>query len=168
MRIPARAVITGFGAPALGLVVLLSACGGSGVAVAPPSNFPTSQNLPTLQIKDRVINLSAKNGYQYAKLSLDVVFSDPKGDFGKAKGEALKKLEDTFTADNTAVLAAFNDVVTTDVSQKTPQELSTVDGKEALRKQLVKDFNARLAPPPKPGDPQNKVLYVNFVDLVMQ
>ena len=168
MKTPASA-ITGLAAPLLGLALLLSACGGgSAAAVAQPSTFPNSQNLPTLQIKDRVINLNAKNGYQYAKMTLNVVFSDPKGDFAKAKGEALKKLQDTFTSDNTAALAAFNDVVTTDVSMKTPQELSTADGKEALRQQLVKDFNARLAPPAKPGTPQSQVLYVEFLDFVMQ
>jgi flagellar FliL protein len=160
MKMPLRA-----GALAVG--ILLSACGGSAVAVAPPSSFPNTQNLPTLQIKDRVLNLSAKSGYQYAKMSLNIVFNDPKGQYAKAKGEALKKLSDTFSADNTAALAAFNDVLTTDLSMKTPQELATPDGKEALRQQLIKDFNSRLAPA-KPGDPPLQVLYVEFVDFVMQ
>lgn len=168
MNTPLRAALVRLAAPLFGLALLLSACGGSAAVVAQPSTFPNSQNLPTLQIKDRVINLNAKNGYQYAKMTLNVVFSDPKGDFAKAKGEALKKLQDTFTTDNTAALAAFNDVVTTDVSQKTPQELATADGKEALRQQLVKDFNARLAPPAKPGTAPSQVLYVEFLDFVMQ
>lgn len=168
MNTPSRAGFAGLAAPVLALGILLSACGGSAAPVAQPSTFPNSQNLPTLEIKNRVINLSAKNGYQYAKMSLNVIFADPKGDYGKAKGPALKTLEDTFAADNTAALAAFNDVVTTDVSQKTPQELSSANGKEALRQQLIKDFNARLAPPAKPGDPQAKVLWVEFVDFVMQ
>jgi len=153
------------------LVVALSlaACGGSAAAPAvQPNSFPNAQNLPALQIKDRVINLTAKSGYQYAKMTLNVLFSDPKGEYGKAKGEALKKLQDTFVSDNPAALAAFNDVVTTDVSQKSPQELATPEGKEALRQQLVKDFNARLAPPAKAGEPESKVLYVEFVDFVMQ
>jgi flagellar basal body-associated protein FliL len=168
MNMPSRARFAGLAAPLLGLGVLLSACGGSAAPVTPPSTFPNTQNLPTLQIKDRVVNLSAKNGYQYAKLTLNVLFSDPKGEYGKAKGEALKKLQDTFTTDNTAALAAFNDVVTSDVSQKSPQDLATPDGKEALRQQLVKDFNARLAPPAKPGAAPQKILYVEFVDFVMQ
>lgn len=159
----------GLGTLALGVGLLLSACGGGGAAaVAQPSTFPNSQNLPTLQIKDRVINLNAKNGYQYAKMTLSVLFSDPKGEYGKAKGEALKKLQETFTTDNPAAVSAFNDVVTTDVSQKTPQELATPEGKETLRQQLIKDFNSRLAPPAKPGEPALKVLYVEFVDFVMQ
>ena len=101
-------------------------------------------------------------------MTLNVLFADPKGEYGKADGAALKKLQDTFVSDNPAALAAFNDVVTTDVSQKTPQELSSADGKEALRQQLIKDFNTRLAPPAKPGAPQSKVLWVEFVDFVMQ
>jgi hypothetical protein len=165
MNTPSRA---GLAAPLLALGVLLSACGGSAAPAAQPSTFPNSQNLPTLQIKDRVINLTAKNGYQYAKMTLNVLFADPKGQYGKAKGDALKKLQDTFVSDNPAALAAFNDVVTTDVSQKSPQELATPDGKEALRQQLIKDFNTRLAPPAKPGDAPSKVLWVEFVDFVMQ
>src|SRR5579883_380571 len=145
-----RAAVPGLAAA---LAILLSACGGSAAPVVQPSTFPTTANLPTLQIKDRVVNLNAKNGYQYAKMTLNVMFSDPKGEYAKAKGEALKKLQDTFAADNPAAAAAFNDVVTTDVSQKSPQELATADGKEALRQQLIKDFNARLAPPAKPGEP---------------
>jgi flagellar basal body-associated protein FliL len=162
MKTLLRSALSKLAGPAMGLAILLSACGGSAPASkAPPTNFPNSLNLPTLQIKDRVINLQAKAGLQYAKLTLNVKFADPKGEFGKAKGEALKKLQDTFVADNPAALAAFNDVVTTDVSQKTPQELATADGKETLRQQLTKDFNSRLTG-------ESKVLYVEYVDFVMQ
>jgi flagellar basal body-associated protein FliL len=164
-----RGAMPGLAAPIVALGLLLSACGGSAApAVAPPNTFPTTANLPTLQIKDRVVNLNAKNGYQYAKMTLNVQFNDPKGEYAKAKGEALKKLQDTFVSDNPAALSAFNDVVTTDVSQKSPQELATADGKEALRQQLIKDFNTRLAPPTKPDDPALKVLWVEYVDFVMQ
>ena len=146
----------------LALGIGLAACGGSNTVTLPPTNFPTTQALPAIQIQNRVINLNAKSGYQYVKLSLDVQFADTSGQFAKAKGDALKKLEDTFALDNQALVPAFNDVVTTDVSQKSPQELATSDGKEALRKQLIGDFNSRLAPGSAP------VLYVNFADFVMQ
>ena len=94
--------------PILGLGILLGACGGSSAPVVQPSTFPNAQNLPTLQIKDRVINLNSKSGFQYAKMSLNVKFNDPKGEFRKAKGEGLKKLQETFVADNPAAVAAFD------------------------------------------------------------
>ena len=147
---------------ALALTILLGACGGSPAVVTAPTSFPTTANLPTLQITNRVVNLNGTgSGYKYAKLSLSVVFADPKGDFLKANGASLTKLESTFSADNAATIAAFNDVVTTDVSTKTPEQLATAQGKEALRQQLTKDFNSRLA-----GGPP--VLYVEYVDFVMQ
>lgn len=149
-------------APVLALGIGLAACGGSSAVVVPPTNFPTTQPLPMVQIKDRVINLNAKSGFQYAKMTLDVQFADPTGQFSKAKGEALTKMQAAFALDNQALVAAFNDVVTTDVSQKTPQELATTDGKEGLRKQLISDFNSRLATGAPP------VVYVNFADFVMQ
>jgi len=154
--------------PILGLGILLGACGGSSAPVVQPSTFPNAQNLPTLQIKDRVINLNSKSGFQYAKMSLNVKFNDPKGEFRKAKGEGLKKLQETFVADNPAAVAAFNDVLTTDVSQKTPQELASAEGKEGLRGQLMKDFNSRLSAPAKAEEPALRVLYVEFLDFVMQ
>ena len=170
MKMLPRAGFPGLGASVLALGIALSACGGSSAPATPkPTNqFPNTQTLPAVQIKDRVINLNARSGYQYAKLSLSVVFEDPKGVFAKAKGENLKKLQEAFTADNPALISAFNDVLTTDVSQKSPQELTTPEGKETLRKQLIADFNARLAPPAKPGEESAHVVYVNFVDFVMQ
>jgi len=129
--------------------------------VTQPSSFPTTTNLPTLTIKDRVINLAGKAGYQYAKMTVNVVFADDKGQFMKAKGENLKKLQDSFNADNPALVSSFNDVLTSDVSQKSSQDLANDQGRESLRQQLIKDFNGRLASGPP-------VLYVEFVDFVMQ
>jgi hypothetical protein len=142
------------------LALLVSACGSS-APVAQPSSFPTTQNLPAIQINNRVINLSGKSGYQYAKLSVNVLFADPTGQFMKASGDALKTLQTSFNADHPALIDSFNDVLTTDVSQKSAQELGTDQGKEALRQQLIRDFNARLASGPP-------VLYVEFTDFVMQ
>src|SRR5713226_9570741 len=101
MKTLLRGGLSGFAAPILGLSILLTACGGgSAVAVAQPSVFPNTQNLPMLQIKDRVINLNAKSGYQYAKLSLNVLFSDPMCYFGKHKGLPLNPLQRTSDPDN--------------------------------------------------------------------
>jgi Flagellar basal body-associated protein FliL len=148
-------------ASVVALGILVSACGGSSGPVEQPKTFPTTQNLPMLQITNRVINLTGKSGYQYAKMTVNVQFADQTGQFMKANGDGLKKLQDTFIADNPALVNSFNDVLTTDVSQKSSQELGTDQGREALRQQLIRDFNARLASGPP-------VLYVEFVDFVMQ
>jgi len=142
--------------------VLLSACGGAAAYVPPPNSFPTTQNLPALQLSGRVINLNQKgSGYKYAKLSLSVQFQDISGQYVHASGAALTKLQTDFAAANSATVAAFNDVLTTDVSQKSASDLATAQGLETLRQQLIKDFNSRLAGPPP-------VLYVEFTDFVMQ
>ena len=149
-------------AAVLGFALLLSACG-SAAYVPPPTQFPTTENLPTLNITNRVINLNEKgSGYKYAKLSIAVEFQDATGSFANANGANLAKLQTTFAANNTATIEAFNDILTTDVSQKSPADLATEQGKEALRQQLVKDFNSRLA------QGQAPVLYVAFTDFVMQ
>ena len=143
------------------LGILVSSCGGSSAPAAQPRSFPNTLNLPTIQIANRVINLAGKSGFQYAKLSVNVVFADQKGQFMKATGEQLKTLETAFNADNPSLVDAFNDVLTTDVSQKSATDLGNDQGKEALRQQLVRDFNGRLASGPP-------VLYVEFTDFVMQ
>ena len=145
----------------LAFAALLSACGSSAY-VAPPNSFPTTQNLPSLQLNGRVINLNTVgSGYKYAKLSVNVQFQDISGQYVKATGPALTKLETDFAAANSATISAFNDVLTTDVSQKSANDLATAQGLESLRQQLIKDFNSRLAAPPP-------VLYVEFTDFVMQ
>ena len=149
--------------PLAAATMLLSACGSSAAPIAAPSSFPTAENLPTLQIKSRVVNLndSSGRGYKYAKLSLDVLFADPKGTFLKAGGTSLAQLQTTFNTDNQNLVAAFDDVITNDVSNLTSQQLSTSAGKQALRQELQRDFNARIAKGPP-------VVYVSFADFVMQ
>ncbi|MGH2364244.1 MAG: flagellar basal body-associated FliL family protein [Chloroflexota bacterium] len=145
-----------------GIVLLLAGCGSSAAPAAPATlAFPNTLNLPTIAITDRVVNLSGQGGYQYAKLSLAVEFADTKAQFTKANGAALTKLQATFTADHQAAVNAFNDIIITDVAQQSPDRLQSPAGKEALRQELIKDFNARLAAPPP-------VVWVEFTDFVMQ
>jgi len=147
----------------------VAAAAGQPVAAGATSNSlaagvaPKAVPQPQLVIANRVFNLAGTNsGYKYVKLTLAVSFADDKGDFAKANGAALKKLEDAFTADNAGALTAFNDILTTTVSNKTAADLATPQGKEALRQELIGKFNQALA-----GTSQ-RVTYVSFDDFVMQ
>jgi len=132
-------------------------------AAVPAAPAPKAVPVPQLAINNRVFNLSgATTGYKYVKLSLIVDFTDDKGDFAKAKGDALKKAEDTFAADHTGALNAFNDILTSTVSNKTAADLASPSGKEALRQDLIARFNQALA-----GSGE-RVSYVIFSDFVMQ
>src|SRR5579883_278672 len=130
-------------------------------AVGVPKAVPA----PQLTIANRVFNLAGTTaGFKYVKLSLTIQFENDKGTFAKAKGEALKKLEDEFTADNAGTLGAFNDILTTSVSSKTAAELATTKGKEDLRAELISKFNRALIA----GGSKDRVTYVDFSDFVMQ
>jgi flagellar basal body-associated protein FliL len=98
------------------------------------------------------------------KLSVAVQFEDEGGKFAKAKGEALKKLQEEFTAENAGTLGAFNDIMTTVISSKTAAELATTQGKEGLRQELITRFNRALAA----GGSKQRVTYVGFSEFVMQ
>jgi flagellar basal body-associated protein FliL len=135
-----------------------AAAGGVGSA---PKAVPS----PQLVIANRVFNLAGTTaGFKYVKLSIVVQFEDEGGKFAKAKGEAGKKLQDEFTAENGGTLGAFNDILTTTVSSKTAAELATTQGKESLRQDLIAKFNQALAG----GTTKERVTYVIFSDFVMQ
>lgn len=124
---------------------------------------PKAVPSPELDITGRVFNLAGNAaGYKYVKLSVVVQFVDGKGDYAKAKGEALTKLQQEFAGSHAGAIAAFNDILTTTVSSKTAADLATPQGKEALRQELISKFNGALA------GSNDRVSYVLFSDFVMQ
>lgn len=126
---------------------------------------PKAVSTPLLSISNRVFNLSGNGaGFKYVKLSIDVQFEDADGKFGKAKGPALKTLQDDFAAQNVGTLGAFNDILTSTVSSRTAADLASTQGKEALRTELITKFNSALAG----GTSKERVTYVIFSDFVMQ
>jgi len=138
-----------------------TAAGAQGGAAAVPA--PKAVPGPQLTISNRVFNLAGNSsGYKYVKLSLVVQFADEKGEYAKAKGDALKKLQDAFQTEHPAALSAFNDILTTTVSSKTAADLATTQGKENLRQELISKFNQALA------GSSDRVTYVIFADFVMQ
>jgi flagellar basal body-associated protein FliL len=142
-------------------VAAISEESAAGGVTAPPK----AVQAPMLPIVGRVFNLSGTGaGFKYVKLSIGVQFEDEGGKFGKAKGEGLKKLQDDFAAENAGTLAAFNDILTSTVTSRTAADLSTTQGKEALRTELISKFNKALAA----GGSKERVTYVIFSDFVMQ
>lgn len=126
---------------------------------------PKAVQTPLLSISNRVFNLANTGvGFKYVKLSIAVQFEDEGGKFGKASGEALKKLQDDFAAENVGTLSAFDDILTTTVSSRTAADLASSQGKEALRTELISKFNQALAS----GGSKERVTYVIFSDFVMQ
>jgi len=163
LRRPAAQPVQVPAAPAAAVVGQQPAAAGATSNSLAAGVAPKAVTQPQLVIANRVFNLAGNSaGYKYVKLTLAVSFADAKGDFAKAKGADLKKLEDAFTADNTGALTAFNDILTTTVSNKTAADLATAQGKEALRQELIGKFNQALA-----GTTQ-RVTYVSFDDFVMQ
>ncbi|HEX6511159.1 MAG TPA: flagellar basal body-associated FliL family protein [Chloroflexota bacterium] len=126
---------------------------------------PTALPGPQLTIANRVFNLAgASAGFKYVKLTVAVQFDDQGGQFAKAKGDALKKLQDSFAADNAGALGAFNDIMTTSVGTRSAADLAKPEGKEQLRSELISKFNNAL----RAGGSREHVRYVIFSDFVMQ
>ena len=136
---------------------------GTSTTALSAGSAPKALPSPELDINGRVFNLAGNAaGYKYVKLSVVVQFVDPKGEFAKANGAALTKLNQDFAAGHAGATSAFNDILTTTVSSKTAADLATPQGKEALRQELISKFNGALA------GSNDRVSYVLFSDFVMQ
>lgn len=136
------------------------------VPTTTPNEAAQAVQRPVLYI-DRVLNVSQPNVQSsslkmHIRVSMAIQFADPSGAFAKAKDLDLGYLERNFAADHSAALDVFNDILTTTVDTKTPTELWSPEGKEALRQELMTKFNQALA---GTGD---QVVYINFTDFVLQ
>ncbi len=137
--------------------------------VPPPVSMPAAADTtarPGLII-DRFYNLYMPNVVspslkQMARLRVEIEFNDLTGRYADASTGQRNDLQSAFLYDHMSTYANFNDILTLTMANKTPAELATPAGKEALREELMAKFNQALA-----GTPDT-VLYVNFLEFQIQ
>jgi flagellar protein FliL len=101
-----------------------------------PTPTPLPQPGMMYDLSERVFNLGDPGGMRYAKIQIVIEFERPKAAVG-LKGEALKKAEETFAVDMSGRRPMMDDILTTVIGNKTSVELSTPEGKEKLRQELM-------------------------------
>jgi hypothetical protein len=121
---------------------------------------------PTLTIS-RLFNLSQPTFYTQhfalrLLLTVSVEFDDPGGQFARASADRRAELQAKFVQEHSVVWNRLNDVLTMTIDQKRPGELSTPEGKEQLRQELVTRFNRAL------DGTDDHVAYVNFTEFVLR
>lgn len=100
---------------------------------------------PTLTLQERVLNLSAPaTAPKYVKLVAALEFADPGHKWVGAKGEGLAAKNEAFAAELEPESHRIWDVVTRVIGSKTIDEVSTAEGRESLKHDLVTALNDEL------------------------
>jgi flagellar FliL protein len=120
----------------------------------------------------KIVNLADPGGRRYLKSGVTIEVNPPPHEAasGEATAESGDHSSGAAAADDPVMiefndkmskrLPIINDIITTILSGKTFDQVYTVDGKEALRQEIMAELNHRL--------PDLKVIAVYFTEFVVQ
>lgn len=97
------------------------------------------------ELDNKVVNLAEPGGLRYlqAAIVLELVPIDPMY-FSLEPGEERDKIEEDFIGQIDARRPVIDDIITTKLSSKSFNEVATVDGKQALKDELMTAINDAL------------------------
>ena len=114
---------------------------------------------PTIKLEDRVYNLKAPaTGPSYLKASIALEFADPDLKYIKLKGEAIGVQDLAFTKEHAAEMPRVWDAVTSVIASRTVQEVSTPEGRDKLKTELMAAVNKELK-----HDKVENVYFITFI-----
>jgi flagellar basal body-associated protein FliL len=155
---------------ALGVPLGLAAAGAlvftqmsAGAVAPPPVPDPSAGQIgPVLALDDKVINLTNGNGgtYKYAKIGVSIELRPSTAGFYKLHGKERTTSETTELANYTDDVPLLVDAVGSIVSAHDSSTLTSADGRDKLKTELLAEFKKIL------GD--STVISVLFTDFVMQ
>ena len=164
------AAVVVVGLIAFGVLVVPSVLGGqSAQGASKPAAKPEPAEKPiagpTYIIKDRIINLAEPGGRRYLRIGLafefEITNEEIRKSIAKANAEEKKKLMKELQDEVAAKGPVIDDVVTTVLSGKTFNDVVSVEGKEAIRKEVKTRVNEAL-------HGEERVLNVYITDFVVQ
>jgi len=132
---------------------------------APPKP-PTDKEIaeaprPTVTLEERVLNLKAPaTAPNYVKAVIALEFEDPKHKWLGLKGDGLVAKNEAFSAELKPEMHRVWDTITSVFSAKTVDQVSSTEGKEQLKTQLLEAINKEL--------PHEKVENIYFVTFITQ
>jgi len=152
----------------LGVVIGLAASGGLAYtqlssAGGPPPPVPDpakGQHGPMLVLEERVVNLQAGGQFRYAKIGVTVEVRPPDAAFYALTGEARAVADKLLHKEHETVVPLLLDALGRVVSARTSTELVAVEGRSALKRDLIEAMSLVLG--------GHEVLDLYFTDLVMQ
>lgn len=105
---------------------------------------------PTLALKDRVFNLANSTGGQkrFLKMQTSIEFETTDPEWFKLTGKALEEALHEFELDEIgAKRDLIEDIITSVVSGKKVEDISTAEGKAALREEILEALHEELHHP---------------------
>jgi flagellar FliL protein len=129
------------------LQITVGVAGASGMAGEPfpPSSTPTPEGRPVglmYTTKERVVNLADAGGYRYLKIQVVLEFALPEKEAKSLKGAAYTKKQEEFTNEMSARRGPIiEDIIGTVTGSKTAAAISTTEGKDNLKQELIKRLN---------------------------
>lgn len=131
---------------------------------APP---PTAEQLaaapkPTVKLEERVLNLKAPaTAPNYLKTLIALEFADPKHTYLGAKGDAVLAKDTVYAAELKPEMPKIWDAIIQVIGGKSASEVSTPDGRDKLKTELIDAVNKQL-------DADHKVQGIYFETFVTQ
>jgi flagellar FliL protein len=108
----------------------------------------------------KIVNLADPGGRRYLKLSVVLEFTPHDAAFYTLTGEERTAALTAFNDEMSSKKPIVDDLLNTLLSSKTFDQIYTVEGKEALRQDIVVRVNALL--------PHEHLMYVYFTEFVVQ
>ena len=116
---------------------------------------------PTVTLEERVLNLKAPaTAPNYVKAVIALEFADPKHQWIGLKGAGLDAKNKAFQDDMKPEMHRIWDIITSVVGAKSVDQVSSSDGREKLKQDLVASINQELK--------NEKVESVYFVTFITQ
>lgn len=132
-----------------------------------PAPAPTAEQLaaapkPTVKLDERVLNLKAPAASpNYVKTLIALEFADPKHTYLGAKGEAIVAKDTAYAAELKPEMPKIWDSIIQVIGGKTATEVSTPEGRDKLKAELVDAVNKHL-------DAEHKVTNIYFETFITQ
>jgi flagellar protein FliL len=128
------------------------------------SGVSTGQYLPgqgiTLDTGNKIVNLAEPGGRKYIRTNVVLEFAPSNAEYPSLTGEEKTLYVTEFKAELNNILPVVNDSIITLLSSKDFQSVSTSEGKEVLRQQIMEAVNSKLH--------EYHVIYVYFTEFVYQ
>ncbi len=132
----------------------------SGSDPALPAVLPSPGEGLMFDTGTKIVNLADPGGRRYLKISVVLEFAPHEVEFYTLTGEERLAALTTFGEEMSAKKPIVDDLLNTLLSSKTFEQIYTVEGKEALRQDIVARINALL--------PHEHLMYVYFTEFVVQ
>jgi flagellar protein FliL len=111
------------------------------------------------ELGDKIVNLAEPGGYRYLKVAMALEFLPSDSNYFALKGEALKQAQEKYMAKLTARRSVIDDSVTLTLSSKTFDQVFSLEGKEALKEELIRQINTKLGKDGQVG----KIYFTQFI-----